>query len=81
MRERAKSTREHERERLRAKHEREREPSMRERLSLLSMRERAKHEREKELSMRESSLQPHAAVAGCTVRDGTTLNDPPAAYL
>ena len=61
--------------RERAKHEREteREPSMRERLSELSMRERAKHEREKELSMRESSLQLHAAVAGCTVRDGTTL--------
>ena len=58
------------RERERAKHEGE---------TKLSMRERAKHEREKELSMRESSLQPHAAVAGCTVRDGTTLNDPPAA--
>ena len=32
-------------------------------------------EREKELGMRECSLQRHAAVAGCTVRDGATLND------
>ena len=54
MRDRAKDERE------RAKHEGE---------TKLSMRERAKHEREKELSMRESSLQLHAAVAGCMVRD------------
>ena len=63
--------------RERAKDERpEREPSMREisRETKLSMRERAKHEREKELSMRESSLQLHAAVAGCML--GQRWHDP-----
>ena len=57
--------------RERAKHERERERAKHEGETKLRMRERAKHEREKELSMRERalSLQPHAAVAGCTVRD------------